>query len=181
MGLAATSRGLTHPTARLHDRLSIFTLVPNQATTLSAIQLGLSQWLDALRCERERPETESCGVEDGVGDRGRDSDDGGFAGSCRRHVLAIDQNDFNTGVSRNRGTRYREKRGLRIRPLSNSMASKSGSSESHDHGALDLVLQMVRVHDGAAIEGADSADDLDATTIAVDGHFGARGDEAAFF
>ena len=36
------------------------------------------------------------------------------------------------------------------------------AAQAHDHRAFDLVLEMVRVDDGAALEGADGADDLNA-------------------
>ena len=85
------------------------------------------------------------------------------------------------GVSRNRGTRYRENRGFVIRPSSILDGFEERAAESHDHGAFDLVLEMVGVDDRAALEGARRADDLNAAGGWVDGDLGAGGDEAAFF
>ena len=50
------------------------------------------------------------------------------------------------------------------------------AADSHDHGAFDLVLEMVGVDDGAALECADGADDLHAAVGRVDGDLGAGGD-----
>src|SRR5262249_17055322 len=57
---------------------------------------------------------------------------------------------------------------------------EQGAAQSHDHRAFDLVLQVVRVDDGTAIERADGADDLHAAARTIDRDLGAGGDIAAF-
>ena len=53
------------------------------------------------------------------------------------------------------------------------------AAEALDDRALDLVAQAVGVDDGAALEGGDDADDLDAAALPVDRDLGAGGDVAA--
>ena len=85
-----------------------------------------------------------------------------------------------SGVSRNRGTRYFENRAFRILPILELDGLEERTAQSHDHRAFDLVLEMVRIDDRAALEGADGADDLHAAAGAVDRDLGAGGDVAPF-
>ena len=85
------------------------------------------------------------------------------------------------GVSRNRGHAIAGKSRVEDPPVLEVDGLEERTAESHDHRAFDLVLEMVGVDDGAALERADGADDLDAAGDAVDGDLGAGGDEAALF
>ena len=105
---------------------------------------------------------------------------GGLARPRRRQVLAVEQDDLDLGrVAEPRHAVLGE---LRVEDLAVLEVDRLGHrpAEPHDHRAFDLVLEVVRVDDGAAFEGTDGADDLHAAARSVDGHLGAGGDVAAF-
>ena len=54
------------------------------------------------------------------------------------------------GTSRKRGTRYREKCGFRIFPFSKWIDFEQRAAQAHNHRALLLILQLIRIHHRAA-------------------------------
>ena len=62
------------------------------------------------------------------------------------------------GMSRNRGTRYFENSRVHDLAILELDRLEERTAQAHHHRPFDLVLEMVRVDDRAALEGADSSD-----------------------
>ena len=61
------------------------------STPAEGPHVEVSDAFQAARGEGQAAEANAGGVEDGVADRGSDADDGGFAGSGRRQIFAVDE------------------------------------------------------------------------------------------
>ncbi len=115
-------------------------------------ELALRQMRGRMGIERTRMPR---GVVNRVRERRRNSHDRCFARSCRGRSLRSRSTISIFGMSVNRGTRYFESRGLRIRPFSKSMPRKR-SANPHHNGAFDLVFQMFGINDGATLKSFDN-------------------------
>src|SRR5437016_6060076 len=71
------------------------------------------------------------------------------------------------GTSLNRGMRYFDILPLRILPFSNCDRFKQRSTQPLDVGSFDLIAEVVGIHDGAALESGNNANDFHVAELAI--------------
>src|SRR5262249_14807592 len=119
------------------------------------------------------------GLKDGVPDRRGQSDNGSLPRSRRWFVFPVYQDNFNR--RRVAEPRYPVLFEVRIQDLAVLEFDRleQGAADRHNVGALDLVLEVIRIEYPPAVPGSDYPKYLDVARRLVDRNLGAGGDIAA--